>query len=414
MIGNSNPLELHAKVIQQLITANLTLAEAWTWIEQLTRNESGNLTAFPLVVTGEVYTIGFDAGVMNVLPNMTVENSGNSSLPAPPVRVPTYWEAAWNSFTGMLEAAWNAVVAVATFIANVALAVIKWCIDFAVAIANGEGLTFFYNTVVKPFVDALLAFIKFIVDLAAAALRIFVDNVLNPALSAMKEAAKRIGSAWLSALDAQVAAGAAVASALLENLPVFAIIAALVVLVVTAIGYIINPFPFIGIILAAILSLVLMASLIAMVPQEEPASDPANVGNFLEGIDTKYGDGLWLFGLLDVALGGFAALGGKGAEDVDPAIPFLKAFSVALVAFTIGGFAIESAACNMGGTCPLGILSLWFSGLAITLSLIALLSASKGLTPGHKLAYLMFNGAMVVASTWSFLGDTGFVLKHCD
>jgi len=179
-IGNSNPLELNARTIQQLIAANLTLAAAWTWIQELmTAEDTGNVTSFPLVVTDEVYTLGFDAMVLNVLANMTVENSGNSSEPPPPIRDVSFWEAAWNTFTGLLSAAWNAVVAVATFIANVALAVIKWCIDFAVAIANGEGLTFFYNTVVKPFVDAVMAFIQWIIDMVKAAVRFVFSPVTN-------------------------------------------------------------------------------------------------------------------------------------------------------------------------------------------------------------------------------------------
>jgi len=179
-IGNSNPLDLHARTIQQLIAANLTLAAAWTWIEQLTTaNDTGNVTAFPLVVTGEVYTLGLDQMVLNVLSNMTVENSGNSTVPPPPIREPTFWESVWNSFTGMLSAAWNAVVAVATFIANVALAVVKWCIDFAVAIANGEGLEFFYETVVKPFVEALLAFIRWVIDLVRAVLEFIFKPITD-------------------------------------------------------------------------------------------------------------------------------------------------------------------------------------------------------------------------------------------
>jgi hypothetical protein len=178
-MGNGNPLELHSKTIQQLIAANLTLAQAWTWIDQLMRNESGNVTSFPLVVTKEVYTMGFDSMVMNVLPNVTVENSGNHSMPPPPVRDVSFWEAAWNSFTGMLEAAWNAVVAVATFVANVALAVIKWCIDFAVAIAEGRGLQFFYDTVVKPFVEAILAFIRWVIDLIKALITFLFSPIIQ-------------------------------------------------------------------------------------------------------------------------------------------------------------------------------------------------------------------------------------------
>jgi len=185
-IGNENPLELHSRTIQQLIAANLTLAAAWTWIEQLMRNESGNVTSFPLVVTGEIYTLGFDSMVLNVLANMTVENSGNSSMPQPAIRDQGFWGNIWNSFTGMLEAAWNAVVAVATFIANVALAVIRWCIDFAIAIAEGRGLEFFYETVVKPFVDALMAFIRFIVNLIVAAAQIIFNAVVQPVLGMVR------------------------------------------------------------------------------------------------------------------------------------------------------------------------------------------------------------------------------------
>jgi hypothetical protein len=180
VMGNDNPGELNARTIQQLIAANLTLAAAWTWIQELmTAEDTGNVTSFPLVVTGEVYTLGLDRMVLNVLANMTVQNSGNSSEPPPPIREPTFWESAWNSFTGLLSAAWNAVVAVATFVANVALAVIKWCIDFAVAIANGEGLQFFYDTVVKPFVDAILAFIRWIIDMIIACAKALFSPLIN-------------------------------------------------------------------------------------------------------------------------------------------------------------------------------------------------------------------------------------------
>ena len=197
-IGNSNPLELHSRTIQQLIAANLTLAAAWTWIQELmTANDTGRITSFPLVVTSEVYTIGFDSALMNALPNMTVENSGNSSLPPPPVRQTSFWEAAWNSFTGLVSAVWNAVVAVATFIANVALAVFRWCIDFAVAVASGQGLQFFYDTVVKPFVDALLAFIKWIIDFIIA----MVKWIFSPLINAFNEMVSKVKAAAAYAID---------------------------------------------------------------------------------------------------------------------------------------------------------------------------------------------------------------------
>jgi hypothetical protein len=177
VMGIDNARELNSRVVQQLIAANLTLAEAWAWILGLERNSTGQNTSFPLVVTREVYTIGFDPMLMNVLPNMTVENSGNSSLPAPPTRVPTYWELMWNSFTGLVSAVWNAVVAVAQFIANVMLAVIKWGIGLAKAIAEGKGLEYIYETVVKPFVEALLAFIRFLIEFFKAILNVLFTPV---------------------------------------------------------------------------------------------------------------------------------------------------------------------------------------------------------------------------------------------
>ena len=179
VMGNDNPLELNARVVQQLIAANLTLKEAWTWLDKLMKNETGKVTSFPLVVTSEVYTIGFDAMLMNVLPNMTVENSGNNSEPPPPIRQPSWWESVWNSFTGLVSAVWNAVVAVATFVANVILAVVKWGIGLAVAIATGQGLQYIYDTVVKPFVDLILWFINWIWNLCVAMIRVIFQPLLD-------------------------------------------------------------------------------------------------------------------------------------------------------------------------------------------------------------------------------------------
>ena len=162
----------------------------------MTANDTGNVTAFPLVVTREIYTLGFDPMVLDVLPNTTVENSGNSYLPPPPVRQVSFWEAAWNSFTGLVSSVWNAVVAVATFIANVALAVIRWCIDFAVAIAEGRGLEFFYDTVVKPFVEAILAFIRWIIDLAMKVLEFLFSPILDAVKRWIDDLTRTISTAF--------------------------------------------------------------------------------------------------------------------------------------------------------------------------------------------------------------------------
>jgi hypothetical protein len=149
-------------------------------------------------VTGEIYTLGFDGMVLNVLPNMTVENSGNHSVP-PPVRRPTLWELMWNSFTGLVSAVWNAVVAVAQFVANVVAAVVKWGIGLAMAIASGQGLQYIYDTVVKPFVDALLAFIRWIMDMIVAFINLILEPIFAPIVTAFNRWAMDLGALTLSA-----------------------------------------------------------------------------------------------------------------------------------------------------------------------------------------------------------------------
>jgi len=409
-IGNSNPLELNARTIQQLITANLTLAEAWTWIEQLTRNESGNVTAFPLIVTSEIYTIGFDAGLMNVLPNMTVENSGNSSLPAPPTRVPSYWERMWNSFTGLVSAVWNAVVAVATFIANVALAVVKWCIDFAVAIANGEGLEFFYETVVKPFVEALLAFIRWIIDMVVAVLQAFADSVLKPALAGVVSAVERVITAMSVALQLASDVAGAIGEAMMGALPVLLLVATIVILIVAGVGWAMNFFPFVGAIILGLIALILMVVFYSMIPDEEPAFGPDKVESSLEGYEAQWGTALWLFGLVDISLGKIAtAFGSKTKLAVEWEI--IIGFVFVMTAFVAGG--IAEGCDGKEGACAAGIFALAVSGLAIILSANAVLSAKSGLTGGQRFAYFAFTGIMALASLMSFLANSGYVFKNC-
>ncbi len=115
--GNSNTLasNLNSRVIQMVITKNLTLAQAWGILDLARTNSTGNVTAFPFVATSEFYTLGFVDEVNSLVANTSVVNGGNTSV-APP---PTSWQLFWNTIAGWAERAWSAVLAVGAFFAAV-------------------------------------------------------------------------------------------------------------------------------------------------------------------------------------------------------------------------------------------------------------------------------------------------------
>jgi len=80
---------LNGRPIQQVISGNVTLAEAQWFADQLTANRSHAGSAFLLPVHREFYTMGFDPAVIALTPNAVVANSGNFSAPAP---VKEWWE----------------------------------------------------------------------------------------------------------------------------------------------------------------------------------------------------------------------------------------------------------------------------------------------------------------------------------
>ena len=59
--GNSNTLSsnLNSRVIQLVITKNVTLADAWSIVDLArTQNKTGNVTVFPFFATSEFHTLG--------------------------------------------------------------------------------------------------------------------------------------------------------------------------------------------------------------------------------------------------------------------------------------------------------------------------------------------------------------------
>jgi len=162
---------LNARVIQQVMEGNVTLAEAQWFADQLAVNRTGNVTSFLLDVTEEFYTVGFAPEVIALSPNATAANSGNTTPPA------TGWQLLFNVIVSLAGRAWNTAVAVGEFMRHVA----DWLKDAVVGLAIGlltGNWTLFQDKVVKPFVEAMAKLIQWIVDLVTAAL----DTLLGPLL----------------------------------------------------------------------------------------------------------------------------------------------------------------------------------------------------------------------------------------
>src|SRR5437867_3236166 len=119
--GNSNTLasNLNSRVIQMVITKNLTLAQAWGILDLARTNSTGNVTAFPFFATSEFYTLEFAWEVSKLAANTSVVNGGNytASPPAPPPS--NWWDTVWNTIAGTFQFLWNAVLAVGAFFENV-------------------------------------------------------------------------------------------------------------------------------------------------------------------------------------------------------------------------------------------------------------------------------------------------------
>jgi hypothetical protein len=153
-----------------------------------------------------------------------------------------------------------------------------------------------------------------------------------------------------------------------------------------------------------------------MVPDEPAATDPLSVGSFLEGLDSEYGTAIWLFSLLDVSLGKIATAFEKAQPAGDPYVPILMSVIFSLTAFAVGGFAVICEQTRQGNLCSVGILALWFSAFAIsytTYALAKLVMNLGELSVGAALALGIFTLTILVASGFSFAGDSGYVLKHC-
>jgi len=181
---------LNGRPIQQVISGNVTLAEAQWFADQLTANRSHEGSAFLLPVHREFYTMGLDPAVIALTPNAVVANSGNFSAPAP---VKEWWELIWNAVAGLASAVWNAAVAVAMFFVALALWLVDAVVGLVIGLATGDW-TYFQDKVVKPFVEAMARLLKFIVDLINEA----IDFVFGPLIHAIVDAMTAFAGALLA------------------------------------------------------------------------------------------------------------------------------------------------------------------------------------------------------------------------
>jgi len=126
--------------------------------------------------------MGFDPAVIALTPNSVVANSGNFSAPAP---VKEWWELIWNAVAGLASAVWNAAVGVAMFFVALALWLVDAVVGLVIGLATGDW-TYFQDKVVKPFVEAMMALIKFLIDLLKAVIDLAL-SILQPLLDAVAE-----------------------------------------------------------------------------------------------------------------------------------------------------------------------------------------------------------------------------------
>ena len=183
--ANNNNLSsnLNSRVIQMVIDKNLTLADAYRLLGLLWTNKTGNVTAFPFFATSEFYTLGFAWEVSKLVANTSVANSGNftASPPAPPPK--NWWDAVWNTITGVFQYVWNAVQAVLVFFSNA----VKWLANVAIGLTIGlttGNWTYFENNVVQPFKRALEVLIQFFTSLVSSLVNGIMNSVLGPIISA--------------------------------------------------------------------------------------------------------------------------------------------------------------------------------------------------------------------------------------
>ena len=82
--GNSNNLSsnLNSRVIQMVITKNLTLAQAWGILDLARTNTTNVVTSFPFFATSEFYTFGFGDEVNSLCASTPVADAGEWSAPA--------------------------------------------------------------------------------------------------------------------------------------------------------------------------------------------------------------------------------------------------------------------------------------------------------------------------------------------
>ena len=287
--GNDNKgtASLNARVIQMVITKNATLAQASQILTLAATNTTNVVTAFPLLVANEFYTLGLAKEVRDLAASVVVENSGNASAPPPS---PTLWQLFWNTVAGIAGAAWNAVVAVAQFFINVG----KWLVDAFIGIFIGlvtGNWTYFQQNVLEPLRKALEALVKFIFDLVLALFQPVVDELSELIGNFLGRLDSIMRFAFPAYLEGQAGppqggtrsrtgqpspnqagtGGVDVGRAAVSLISIFAPLMALITLIfylMVTIELATKPLPFVAVIMVAIASLIIAAVSIALLANQ--------------------------------------------------------------------------------------------------------------------------------------------------
>jgi len=410
VIGNddTNSRALNAKVVQMIVSHNVTAVKAKELLDLLLINVSLGRIGRSMDVTDEFYTMGFVQRVVELTPYVAVFNTGNFTPPtAPPPHDNSFWGAFWNTIAGAAQFLWNAVRAVAVFISQVAAAVVQWAMSVAKAFV--EAVYSAVKAIAEAIVAALLAVIKFIVDMVMTTLRAFVDNVFNPAIEGMKKATYEVFAALLQALETGRDIGASVLATSARAMPWIAIFVSAILLIMVGVGWAINGIPPLGLLVAGLVIVILIGAFMALFPQEPAKSDPWNVGTFLSGIQTKYGSALFIFGAITLGLGWLTKL----LPPVGPAVEWeiLIAMLFGGVTFLVG--AIAKGVDGQDGAVAIGLLAMAFADIGLILSSKAAVGAVlKALTPGHKIAYGILMTGFAIASLMGFLSASGYFYRN--
>jgi len=343
------------------VSHNVTAAQAETLLAKLLTNVSGGKIAAALDVTGEFYTLGFVNDVIDLVPNVAVENTGHYAAPAPPPGS-AFWTGFWNAMAGAVQHLWDAARAAAVFVANVIAAAVQWALSVVSAFVEAAYAA--VKAVTKAVVDAILAVIKFFIDLVKA--------LFNPIVDLFEGLAEDVGGALQSATgelskanpnEEEHARRAGIVVAAIFTAMMFIFFS--VYLILTAVDLVTGPVIWIAAILIPALILILLAVGISgssggnpgWILPSDPDFVPNSVMSQIPGWVWQAERAMWVFGRFVVSLGLFFT-----AESIGKWEYAGLALAVLGVGSYLYGLTIDPKANPMGAN-PMGALVVAATGL---------------------------------------------------